>query len=787
MDSTAFKRLQQIFEQAAAAPPARRPALLDAACAGDARLRAEVEKLLAHADDVSAEFLAPVSDAPGRLAATPSPSPVVELAAGTRIGRYTVVRPLAHGGMGVVYEARQERPARPVALKIMRPGMSAPSALARFRLEPEVLARLRHPNIALVYEAGLHEGPPAPSPYFAMELIPDALPLVQYAAERRLPLRDRLRLFLKVCDAVQHGHQKGIIHRDLKPANILVGGDGEPKIIDFGVARATDADIVMTTQCTRVGDLVGTVHYMSPEQCDGDSAAIDTRSDVYSLGVVLFELLTGQPPYESNGSTVYAAVRIIKESSPRQPSRLNRELRGDLDAILLKALEKDPARRYQSAADLARDIERHLAGEPICARPPGLSTRVAHWLVRHPLLVTGAACALILVITVAASTLVTWYTLRRPDHIVILPENKGAQLRTAAQNVLHTWPGIQGGVVEYAELIHLPESVGGGRIAILGFHAEDRSPLSGRFAFFDLARSLEVPILELRISDDDVPLKLRERARKSNEPSFAGESFGADSGMVADVFPDSPAHAIPEFIAVFRHASTTHSAICVYRLDGTLKYRMWIDCDIVDMHWLPGPKQLVCAGVNGEYYNEDRGVATPSDGGLNHLIVVFGFKLHEDHISTQYIAQEPEDREKAPPEGKPEWYRAVLLLDQSGFAGTPSGDMLSAPPRGFDERDTVLFCIGVDAMSGDEVDYDLPKANRTWIIDGEARWFNGPMADNYRLHGDREASPDWWYLPWDSWTLGELPPLKESVRRQRAAAHTASQAAASQPAPDPQP
>ena len=403
-----WQRIEEVFARAVAAPPEQRAALLDAACGDDEELRAEVETLLAHDARAGEDFLnSPI---------VPEPSDEEELPAwvqrllGHRIGRYTVVRLLGHGGMGCVFEAVQEQPARPVALKVLQPGLSAPSALARFRLEPELLARLRHPNIAQVYEAGIQQDENGVLPYFAMEYIPDAQPLLEYADRNALTTRQRLELFGKVCDAIHHGHQKGIIHRDIKPGNILVGTDGEPKVIDFGVARASDADILMTTQCTHTGDLIGTMQYMSPEQCDGDSREIDTRSDVYSLGVVLYELLTGARPYKATGTTIYAAARAIKEHVPprlsavvAQRRALARELRGDIDTVVLKALEKDREKRYDSAARLAADIRRYLNHEPILARPPTRWTRAVRWVARHPYVTTAAACLLLAAFVVAAT------------------------------------------------------------------------------------------------------------------------------------------------------------------------------------------------------------------------------------------------------------------------------------------------------------------------------------------------------------------------------------------------
>ncbi len=300
-----------------------------------------------------------------------------------RIGQYHLKRAIASGGMGTVYEAVQEQPRRVVALKVMRAGIASKSALRRFRYESQILARLRHPNIAQVYEAGTHvapdlgaERPGEGVPFFAMEYIPNARAITDYAREKKLETMERLRLFGQVTTAVHHGHQKGIIHRDLKPGNILVDSDGQAKIIDFGVARATDSDMAVTTLQTDVGQLLGTLQYMSPEQFDADPQALDVRSDIYALGVVLYELLCEQLPYNMSGAAIPEAARIIREQPPTRLSSVSRMLRGDIETITLKALEKDRTRRYQSADELGAEILRYLEGEPIYARPASVWYRL---------------------------------------------------------------------------------------------------------------------------------------------------------------------------------------------------------------------------------------------------------------------------------------------------------------------------------------------------------------------------------------------------------------------------
>jgi serine/threonine protein kinase len=360
MKSPDNQRAIEVFEAALEREPAERRAHLDETCRDDSELRAEVESLLA-ADERARGFLEPPEQTTPQTASDGDPL------VGTTVGRYHVTRVIAAGGMGTVYEAVQEEPHRTVALKVIRAGMASRSALRRFKHESEILGRLRHPGIAQIYEAGTHGGEHGP-PYFAMEYVPGALAITRYAEAQRLSTRRRLELFVKVCEAVHAGHQRGIIHRDLKPANVLVDESGQPKLIDFGVARATDADLTIATLQTDVGELVGTLRYMSPEQCEGDASEVDTRCDVYALGVVLFELLTGELPYDFSSASPFDVPRVIREQEPRRMSAVNRMLRGDMETVVLKALEKDRGRRYQSVPELTRDIQHYLNNEPIEAK-----------------------------------------------------------------------------------------------------------------------------------------------------------------------------------------------------------------------------------------------------------------------------------------------------------------------------------------------------------------------------------------------------------------------------------
>ncbi|MBG81494.1 MAG: hypothetical protein CMJ39_12410 [Phycisphaerae bacterium] len=337
---------------------------------------------------------------------------------GLTIGQYTIKDIIGAGGMGTVYRASQKSPRRTVAIKVMKEGLSSPKALRRFEFESQLLARLRHPGIAQVYEAGTHDLGSTGLPYFVMEYIPNAKSLTRYAVDRNLGTRERLELFSKVCNAVHHGHQKGIVHRDLKPGNILVGSSGEPRIIDFGVARSTDSDMVMTTLQTDVGALVGTLQYMSPEQVEADPNDIDTRSDVYALGVIFFELLTHTLPYDVRQAAVHEAARVVKEEEPTRISTIDRQLRGDVETIALKALEKDRRRRYQSAVELEQDIARYLSGDPIEARPASMVYRLGKLSRKYRSATIGFICTILAIIAGGVIATIGWQEAEHQKQLV---------------------------------------------------------------------------------------------------------------------------------------------------------------------------------------------------------------------------------------------------------------------------------------------------------------------------------------------------------------------------------
>ncbi len=421
METEHAKPVEELFQQAIDLPPDQRGRFLDERCGSDEALRAEVESLLRYEGEAPESF----------LKRPPGSGPLPTDAPGTRIGRYTIIEAIGEGAFGDVYLAEQTTPVRRrVALKVVKLGMDTKQVVARFEAERQALAMMDHPNIAKVFDAGATE---SGRPYFAMEFVP-GVSLSTYCDDHRLDTDQRLRLFLQVCDAIQHAHQKGIIHRDIKPSNLMVERIGDhhvPKVIDFGIAKAIGFSLTERTLYTEKGQLIGTPEYMSPEQAEVSGLNVDTRTDIYSLGVVLYELLAGASPFDPKTFRVGAIQDIqrrIREDQPPTPSMrisrlgpaaqecaarrrmdlpsLRRRLKGDLDWITMKAMAKERSRRYASASELAADIERHLRHEPVLAGPPSTVYRLGKFARRNRTLVGGVVASFVLLVSGASA--VTW-------------------------------------------------------------------------------------------------------------------------------------------------------------------------------------------------------------------------------------------------------------------------------------------------------------------------------------------------------------------------------------------
>lgn len=642
-----WDRIEELFSFALTLTHPERREFLLRECGQDLELLQQVARLLSSEVKADARFLRPPPPPPvPRFPVSASKNdPLI----GQTVGAYSIKEIIACGGMGTVFLAEQANPKRQVAFKVIYASALSPAVARRFEVESRILAFLHHPNIAPVYEAGSHRLENGTTVrYFAMEYVPEARTISRYATDRSLSQRNRLELFLQLCDAVHHGHQKGIIHRDLKPANVLVGGDHRVKVIDFGVARSTDSDIAATTMHTEAGQILGTLAYMSPEQCAADPSHIDTTTDVYSLGMILFELLTGRMPYDVSNMSIQSALRVICEKEPARPSEFDRRMRGDMETIILKSLEKDRAKRYQSVAELAADIRRYLNREPIAARPPTAWTGILRWAVRHPRFATVGLCIGIVVLIAAGTTASLYWLDLRPDRIVISPDKHQARVLSWRGRTLKTWDAGLSGAVHFGEIVRAPTEFGGKRLGILGF-ARSSSIWNGSLCAFDIDDDWEQPIWQRSLESNQYPDDLIGRG-----PGSWG--FGVRNVCIADVFPDEQSVG-PEIMVTFQH-EWSRRALRVYDMRGALLFQIWHDGSLGPMCWLSDARLLVCTG--GEEQVKERFISARMP--IDEARVVFAIRPTFRFISRKYLRREPVERDV-----KLAWYKYVHPVASPGL------------------------------------------------------------------------------------------------------------------------
>lgn len=521
----------------------------------------------------------------------------------TRIGPYSIVRKVGTGGMGTVYEAVQESLARTVALKIIHPGQVSESARSRFRFESRALSRLSHPRIATVFDAGFDvvDGTDHQAAFIAMEFIQNGKSIDAYCREHSLTIRARIELIEKVCGALHHAHQRGIIHRDVKPDNILVGADGEPKVIDFGIATLSPTDTpetLCTTLHTEPGNLIGTLQFLSPEQIEEPD--LDVRTDVYSLGLVMYQLLTDRFPYDLSDVPLGKAMRLIREAPiPLASTVVGREqgatlLRGNIDAILSTALERRRGRRYQSASDFASDLRAHLENRPIEARPPSNWQRIVRWIGAHPIVTTALACVLVAAVVMITTGTVLWWSLKQPHSLEIDIDQQTVAVISRGRTPITSLPHDPAWSV--TEALRVPLDSAWGVLVCDVTSSRELTRGSRRMGRLRVFRptSLDPDGAIWTLSLD--PLLLPRPPHESFRTPGSGDYWSSVICGVADFFPQLPGD---ELMVELAHTPSFVGALAIIGLDtGTIIHIAWHTGHIFDVAWCPEDRLLVALGVS---------------------------------------------------------------------------------------------------------------------------------------------------------------------------------------------
>ncbi len=649
-DNGRFDRCRELFEQALELPAGEREAFLTSECGGDDELYHELTSLL-RADAGAGSFLeGPALDS----------GPDHDSWVGKTIGQYRIIEVIAAGGMGVVYRAEQEQPKRQVALKLIRAGTLSPSLIRRFELEAEVLGRLHHQGIAQIYEASTTKTDAGSQPYLVMELV-GGRPLTRHAEEHKLRIAERIELLILICDAVHHAHQNGVIHRDLKPANILVDENGRPKVLDFGVARITDSDLQATTMRTDIGQLIGTLSYMSPEQVRGRPEDLDIRLDIYALGVLGYQLLTGRLPQKLEGKSITEAARIIEQEEPSSLGASGTFFPADLEIIIGKCLEKDKQRRYASTAELAADLRRFLGNEPISARSPSVVYQFRKFARRNRALVTGAGLAAAFLVAGLVISLAGWNTATRARQRAETEAEKARLLNSyLAEMVQAPDPWVEGPEVKVVDVLAkasetLDRTLGDQPEVAAIAHNHLGSTFYG-LGQYDQSEPHLLRALELAKDIDDFPPETRVSCLRNlaNLRIAQGELEQAETAA-REAYDYATAHFSPEDPVVIGALHDLAAAIWERGEDDEEARRLFSQCLDLSRQVL-GPRHEDTMATVVALGNVLRVLGEHQEGRryLEEAYEYYRVELGEDHPSTTsalnnlaFIYQELEEHEKA--------------------------------------------------------------------------------------------------------------------------------------------
>ena len=658
---------------------------------------------------------------------------------------YIIDRLLGRGAGGDVYRGFRDGSDRPLAIKVLnarlgddlgKPGYLGGQSSSRAWRELDVLTQLRLPALPRVIDHGVHQG----RLYIATEYI-DGQPLDQYcqaepspipgavassrresipnpgavassrresilnpgavassrresilnpgavASSRREFLRTRVDLLARVADAVHSLHEMGVIHRDIKPSNILVDINGQPIIIDLGIASLLTDDVMETL--TAEGAPIGSPAFMSPEQARGSRREISTRSDVYGLGATAYLILTGQTPHEMD-VTLHESVRRVAQDEPRDPRELDGSLPRDLAAVLTKAVSREPARRYTSAADFAEDLRRWLAGEPVTATTPGPWRRCTRWIGKHPIITTTAACAVIALAIVGTASFVTWRLMLWPDHLEFSDDGKSVRLVTSVNKTLRTWRGEGSNSIRFAQIVDRPGHLGGGRVLVIATQDIESDPHTDNVCIYNLNEYDGEPVWTSAGT-----ITLPDQLRYAVPCAQAEDAFEVSHVRIADIFPEEPGS---EVVAFHQHSPYSPTAIRVYDLAGQLLYETWHDGHLSESYWMSEPGLLVAAGCNSDGKWQERGYEATVD-----LFPTVVFAIRPELGVTGQVLSWPGSTGTV----DPTWYWCVLPSELSNFLKASLLN-LDPPSLKYAPESRVQFLLATKTKT---------NCNYSWILD----------------------------------------------------------------------